>query len=218
MNSRISALPRAWPSRFLSSISFAIMRILYHSQGHLSPQSAAAAASTSTPSCRTGGGTSRAPSHGSANRRLRTSAFLPHTTGRTRRAGSMMSATTMPRFTTIATMPRMMIARRRQDRSWTPGIHNDIVLYDYRFRGRFDACTVAMGTNRCAIRMGDDLRSIAGRAERTVNVTAVHPRPRRHTAGRKGERRSCQNRREVLVHSTPHFPFYREQGAADGKI
>ena len=111
-----------------------------------------------------------------------------------------------------------MIARRRENRSRTPGVHDDVVLHDHRFRGRLDARTVAMGADRRTVRMGDDLRPVADRAEGTVNVTAVHPRPRRHAAGRKGERRSCQNRHAVLVRSTPHFPFYIKLGASNGKI
>ncbi len=118
----------------------------------------------------------------------------------------------------IASVMRMMIARRRKDRPRAPGVHDDAVLHNDRLLWRLDARAVAMGADRRTVRMGDDLRPVADRTEGTVNITAVHPRPRRHATGRKGERRSCQNCREVLVHSTPHFPFYRGQGMADVKI
>ena len=166
-------------------------------------------ATTTTPmssaACRTGGRTSRVPCRRSASHRFRT-----------RRTDSAMSATMMRRFAMIST--EMMIARRRKNRSRAPGVHDDVVLHDHRLRGRFNARTVAMRADRRTIRMGDDLRPVADCAEGTVNVTAIHPCPSRHTAGCKGEHRSCQNCPEVLVHSTPHFPFYTRQGAADGKI
>ena len=118
----------------------------------------------------------------------------------------------------IATVMRIMIARRRKNRSRAPGVHDDAVLHDHRLCGRLNASAIAMGADRRTVRMGDDLRPVADRAEGTVNIIAVHPRPRRHAAGRKSECRSRQNRHAVLVHSTPHFPFYREQGASNGKI
>ena len=168
---------------------------------------ATTAATMSSATCRTSGGTSRVPCRRGANHRFRT-----------RRTGSAMSAAMMRRFTMIATVMRMMIARRRKDRSRTPGVHDDVILHDHRFRGRLDARAITMGTDHRTVRMGDDLRPVADRAEGTVNVTAVHPCPRRHAASRKGKRRSCQNCHIVLVHSTPHFPFYREQGTSNSKI
>ena len=103
---------------------------------------------------------------------------------------------------------RMMIVptRRGRKRRGTPRV-DDHVLHDDRLLRRLDARAVAMRAHGRPVGVGNDLRTVADRAERTVNVTAVHPCPSRHATGHERYRRSCENRQIVLVHDPPHFPF-----------
>ena len=123
--------------------------------------------------------------------------------------------------------PRMVIMPTR--RTWrrrrrgcdhrTPRITDDRVFHDDRLvHGRLDARAVAMGTDRRSVSMSHDLHAVADRAERTVDPAAVDPGTRRHAAGRENQRRSRQSFREILVHSTPRFPFYKKQGEQKHKI
>ena len=109
---------------------------------------------------------------------------------------------------------RMMIVptgrgRRREWRG-TPSV-DDHVLHDDRLLRRLDARAVAMCAHGCPIGVGNDLCAIADRAERTVNITAVHPCPGRYAASRERYRRRRENRQIVLVHNAPHFPFTKSK-------
>ena len=142
--------------------------------------------------------------------------------GRTRSRCSATSSAAMmgtadTRRIAMWNRPRMMPTRRRWRRR-TPRVHDDRVLHHDRLFERFDARPVAMGAEGRPVGMRDDLHAVADRAERTVDVASVDPRAGRHAAGRKGNRRSRQNRREVLVHDPPPFPFYRKQGDPNRRI
>ena len=127
--------------------------------------------------------------------------------GRTRRTDSVMSSGMVRR---LAMSARMMIVPtrwgRRRERRGTPRV-DDHVLHDDRLLRRLDARAVAMRAHGRPVGMGDDLRAVADRAERTVNVTAVHPCSGRYAASRERYRRRRENRQIVLVHDPPHFPF-----------
>ena len=122
--------------------------------------------------------------------------------------------------------PRMVIVparrgrwRRRRGRdNRTPRVADDRVLHNDRLFGRFNARTVAVGADSRPVGMGDHLHAVADRAERTVDPAAVDPGTRRDASCRQNQRRSRQSFREILVHSTPRFPFYKKQGEEKHKI
>lgn len=93
-----------------------------------------------------------------------------------------------------------------QGRRRAPGVDDDRTR-DNRLRRRLDARAVAVRAHRRAVGVGDDSRTVADRAERSVDVVAVDPGPGRHAASRQGHCRSRQNCPDVLVHDPPHFPF-----------
>ena len=174
-----------------------------------SPPSAAAAAMSATAASRTGRRTRRR-----TGRRTRRRARGPlRGTGspgmmRTRR----IAMDVRPRMVIVPARRRWWRRRRGCDYR-TPCVANDRVLhYNRLVHGRLDARAVAMGADGRSVGMGDHLHAIADRAERAVDPAAVDPGTRRDAVGRENQRRSRDNRQIVLVHGTPHFPFYTKQG------
>ena len=108
--------------------------------------------------------------------------------------------------------------RRRRRRRRTPRVHDDRVSHHDCLLGWLDSRPVAVGAESRPVGMRDDLHTVADRTERPVNVTSVDPRSGRHTAGRKRDRRSCQNRHEVLVHDPPPFPHHSLHGGSKRQI
>ena len=106
--------------------------------------------------------------------------------------------------------PRRRRRTRREHDSRLPGVHDNRILHDGGLLRRFDARAVAVGADGRAVGMRHDLHAVTDRAKRSVDLTAVHPGPRRHAPGRQNQRRSCKNRQIVLVHRAP--PFYDKQG------
>ena len=109
---------------------------------------------------------------------------------------------------------RMMIVPtgrgRGRERRGTPCV-DDHVLHDGYLLRRLDARAVAMCTHGRSVGVSDNLHAVADRAERTVNVTAIHPCPGRYAASRERYRRRRENRQIVLVHNPPHFPFTKSK-------
>ena len=107
---------------------------------------------------------------------------------------------------------RMMIVPtgRGRERRGTPCV-DDHVLHHDRLLRRLDARAVAMRAHGRPVGVGNDLRAVADRARRTINVTAVHPCPSRYAASRERYRRRRENRQIVLVHDPPHFPFTKSK-------
>ena len=179
----------------------------------LSASAAATAGSAATmPTATAGRGRTSRWTRGLSRRGFRRSDVPMSTT-------SAMIGTAGARRIAMMSRPRMMPARRRRRRRRrTPRVHDDRVLHDNGLLGRLDARPVAMRADGRPVGMRDDLHAVADRTERPVNVTSVNPRAGRHTAGHKGNRSSRQNRREVLVHDPPPFPFYTRQGGSTQRI
>ena len=171
---------------------------------------AATAAATTTPAT-AAGRSSRGPRSWTGRRTMCSRTCAP-----LRRPGSPAMMRT--RRIAVDARPRMVIVstrragrrRRRGCDHRSPCVANDRVLHNDRLvRGRLDARPVAMGTNGRPIGMCNHLHSVADRAERTVDVTAVDPGTRRDTPGREDQRRSRKNRQIVLVHNAPRFPLHK---------
>ena len=121
-----------------------------------------------------------------------------------------MSAAMMRRIV-MDTRKVTMVTRRRR---WAPGINDDVLHHDRVFLWLH---AVAMAANCRAVSMRNNPSPVADRTEGSVDVIAVNPRSRRRTTGSKGYYCRRENCQDVLVHITPHFPFYNKLGKCEQK-